>query len=126
MGSLIKGDISAGHARALINLDTEELQLKILEEIIKNNLSVRKVEGLVKKQGDSGKTGKKSAGQKASLSLDSIYQSDLENQLRGIFGTKVLCRQKKDGAGEIVIEFYSNDELDRLLELFDVINKPYN
>ena len=46
--------------------------------------------------------------------------------LRKIFGTKVLCKQNKDGKGEIVIEYYSNDELERLFELFEIIDKKYN
>jgi ParB family transcriptional regulator, chromosome partitioning protein len=52
--------------------------------------------------------------------------ADVEDKLMKIFGTKVNCRVKSDGSGEIVIEFYSNDELERLFELFDVINKSYN
>ena len=51
---------------------------------------------------------------------------DIEDRLRKIFGTKVNCRQKQDGSGEIVIEFYSNDELERLFELFEIIDKSYS
>lgn len=123
--SLIKGEISAGHARALINLDSEELQVSILEEIKRKNLSVRKVENLVKKNTQSEKTKKKSVDP-SGPSLATISQTDLENRLRGIFGTKVLCKQRKDGRGEIIIEFYSNEELDRLFELFDIIDKSYH
>ena len=47
----------------------------------------------------------------------------IENRIRSILGTKVICRQKKEGAGEVIIEFYSNDELERLLELFSLIEK---
>ena len=52
--------------------------------------------------------------------------TDVEDKLRKIFGTKVLCRQKQNGTGEIVIEFYSNDELERLFELFEIIDKTYH
>ena len=48
-------------------------------------------------------------------------QKDIENKLRSVFGTKVTCKQKKDGVGQITIDFYSNDELDRLFELFEII-----
>lgn len=121
--ALIENDISAGHARSLINLPSEKLQLAILDEIKKKNLSVRKVETLVKKY-LSGETKKeKQQPTKDTKSIEAISQSDVENKLRGIFGTKVLCKQKRDGAGEITIEFYSNDELERLFELFEIIDK---
>ncbi|MCK5455828.1 MAG: hypothetical protein KAI45_01800 [Melioribacteraceae bacterium] len=54
-------------------------------------------------------------------SLDYISNASIESKLRGIFGTKVICKQKKDGAGSIAIDFYSEDELERLLELFESI-----
>jgi ParB family chromosome partitioning protein len=121
--SLIKDEISAGHARALINLPSEELQVEILNKIKKEQLSVRKVElvvkniaNLIKKNEDNVKT----------TEMTAIVQKDIENKLRNIFGTKVSCKQKKDGSGSVTIEFYSNDELERLFELFEVINKNYN
>ncbi len=118
--SLIKNEISAGHARALINLYNENLQINILNKIKKKNLSVRKVEMLVK---DIIEGRKKNTTTSNSISdSDTLSLEDLQNKLRTIFGTKVLCKQKKDGAGEIKIEFYSNEELERLLDLFDVIN----
>jgi ParB family chromosome partitioning protein len=117
--SLIKDEISAGHARALINIFDEEIQLQILKKIKKDELSVRKVEQIVRKFNEE----KKSDPQKRNNSNDKelIVQKDIENKLRNIFGTKVICRQKKDGAGQITIDFYSNDELDRLFELFEII-----
>lgn len=121
--ALVKEEISAGHARSLINLPDEKLQLEILDKIVKQGLSVRKVEKLVReyisappKKAESKKDPLQDVAEAASL-------QDVENKLRRIFGTKVMCKQKKDGAGEVVIEFYSNDELERLFELFDVIEK---
>ncbi|MDX1702498.1 MAG: ParB/RepB/Spo0J family partition protein [Melioribacteraceae bacterium] len=120
--SLIKDEITAGHARALINLYDENLQLHILEKIKKNSLSVRKVEELVRKIGETKKTG--GTRKKETISdQDLISQKEIEDKLRIVFGTKVTCRQRKDGAGQITIDFYSNDELDRLFELFDLIEK---
>ncbi len=116
--SIIENKISAGHARALINIPDEQLQISIKNQIIKKNLSVRNVEQLVKKALTEEK---KSHRQKAHHDSDSIHVSDLEDKLRNIFGTKVICKQKKDGRGEITIEFYSNDELERLLDLFNSI-----
>lgn len=122
--SLIKEQISAGHARALINLPVEQMQIDIMHKIIAENLSVRKVENLVKKllQGVPRKYDKSDAQNNRA----DVSQKDIEDKLRRIFGTKVMCRQKQDGTGEIIIEFYSNDELDRLFDMFDLIGKQYN
>lgn len=119
--SLVKDEISAGHARALINIYDEKLQLQLLEKIKKQNLSVRKVEQIVKDLLSGKKDVKKDIAN--SNEQDLISQRDIENKLRIVFGTKVSCRQRKDGAGQITIDFYSNDELDRLFELFDIIEK---
>lgn len=121
--SLIDNEITAGHARAIINLPSVELQIATLNEIKKKSLSVRKVEALVKKFLSGSSEKKKSKSNPSLNSIEMLSQNDIENKLRGIFGTKVLCKQKKDGAGEIVIEFYSNDELERLFELFELIGK---
>lgn len=123
--SLVNDEITAGHARALINLPSVELQIATLNEIKKKGLSVRKVEAIVKKF-LSGKKDKKPKDTLSIKTVEMLSQSDLENKLRGIFGTKVLCKQKKDGSGEIVIEFYSNDELERLFELFEIVGKYNN
>lgn len=123
--ALIKEDISPGHARALINLPTESLQLEMLGKIKDGSLSVRKVEQIVKKflsgAGQSSKS--KHTLHRAPRSAN---LNDVEDRLRKIFATKVICRQKQDGSGEITIEFYSNDELERLFELFEVIDKSYS
>jgi len=124
---LISDDISSGHARALINLPGKNLQLRILKNILDNDLSVRKVEKLVK----DVLTSQSSIGKKKSVSLNrsditSSNLRDVEDKLRKIFGTKVSCKQDKKGSGKIVIEYYSPTELERLFELFDIIDKNYN
>jgi len=123
--SLIDESISAGHARALINLPGEALQLFALDRILEDNLSVRKVESLVKKLIKEGIPNKKSFSITQKKSVNSNL-NDLEDKLRKIFGTKVQCKQNKDGGGEITIEFYSIDELERLFELFEIIDSKYN
>lgn len=123
--NLINEEISAGHARALINLPGEDLQIFALEKILLDNLSVRKVENLVKKLISEGIPQKKSFTLKKSQPINSNLK-DVEDKLRKIFGTKVTCKQSKDGGGEIILEFYSNDELERLFELFEIIDKQYN
>ena len=124
--SLIKGEITTGHARALINVPVESTQLEILNQILKNKLSVRKVEAIVKHLSVPVSNNiKHSDRKKKESTLEEISLRDLEDKLRGIFGTKVECKQRKNDSGAISIEFYSNDELDRLLDLFDIIEK-YN
>lgn len=126
--NIIKETLSPGHARALINLPDEATQIEVMKKIISESMSVRKVEGMVKKivdgQGSSGKKNKKDGQSQNRLQM--LSQRDVEEKLRRIFGTKVICKQKQDGTGEVVIEFYSNDELDRLFEMFEVIAKEYN
>lgn len=121
--SLIKNEINAGHARALINLPSAKYQNQLLKKIINEQLSVRKVENLVKSFLKLSEKPKKTSSGNNRNNLELISQSDIENKLRNIFGTKVLCKQKKDGAGEVIIEYYSNDELERLFELFEIIEK---
>jgi ParB family transcriptional regulator, chromosome partitioning protein len=123
--SLVKNEISSGHARALINLPYELVQLEILEKIIKHNLSVRKVEEIVRKI-LNGKNGQKKKTTYSLRESGNTSQKDIENKLQGILGTKVICKQKKNGAGELTIEFYSFDELERLFELFEIIIKNQN
>jgi len=123
--SLIADEITAGHARALINLPNKAVQLKILKKIMDNDLSVRKVEKLVKDH----ITAQKTPDVKKSLTMLSGQSSNLyevEDKLRKIFGTKVSCKQRKNNSGEIVIHYYSSAELERLFELFEIIDKNYN
>ncbi len=125
--SLIKEEITSGHARALINLPSPELQLETLYKIREGNLSVRKVEQLVKKLLRFPEVeNKRSISFVPKTNSISANLSDIEDKLRKVFGTKVLCKQKQDGSGEITIEFYSYEELERLFELFEIISKSYN
>ena len=126
LDSLIKEQITPGHARALINIPSEAMQLDALKKIHEDGLSVRKVEQLVKKFLTEDKSPKRSVSFSSKSTRAAASISDVEDKLRKIFGTKVLCRQKQNGTGEIVIEFYSNDELERLFELFEIIDKTYH
>jgi ParB family chromosome partitioning protein len=126
--ALIKDKITSGHARAIINLDNEALQLQLLENILSKNLSVRKVERIVRELNDGGtrKIKKAPIDEEGKTSFYTPNLRDIEDKLRVTFGTKVKCIQRKDGSGEIVLEYYSKDELERLIELFEIINKNYN
>ncbi|MBX2992262.1 MAG: ParB/RepB/Spo0J family partition protein [Bacteroidetes bacterium] len=114
-----KGDLSAGHARALITIDDPSLQLHIFHKIMSKGWSVREVEKAVRESGRSkarGKSARRSAGSTPSNALASI-----EEKLRQKLGTKVEVKDMADGKGHILIEYYSLDDLDRLLDLFATI-----
>ena len=126
--ALINDKISMGHARAIINLENEGLQLQLLENILKKNLSVRKLERLVRELNDGGtrKPRKITSAQENKAIFYTPDLRDIEDKLRATFGTKVTCAQRKDGSGSITLEFYSRDELERLIELFEIISKNYS
>jgi ParB family chromosome partitioning protein len=119
------GSFSAGHARALINVPSEKLQIKLMHKIIAKELSVRNVEELIRKLSEKPKSKTKIIPD-GKNSIHKISNSAAEEKLRKILGTKVTCSQKKDGSGELKIEYYSNDELERLLELFEIIEEYNN
>jgi ParB family chromosome partitioning protein len=114
--SLRKGELTAGHARALLSLSDEKQQMKVFQKILKTGLNVRQVEKLVRIFGKKPETGKFKV---QTISLTEF--SDLEEKLRQVFGTKVKVYPKGEGKGEVVIEYYSILDLERLIELFMVI-----
>lgn len=107
------GELSNGHGRTLLAIEDKELQLKLAKKIIEEGLSVRETEALIKKI-QSTKKDKKEIVKNNELFLD------IEDRLKNIFGTKVklIANNKK---GKIQIEYYSNDELERILEMVDKI-----
>jgi ParB family chromosome partitioning protein len=123
--SLAKDEISTGHARALINLNNELQQIELLDKILKHNYSVRKVEEEVRKVFSPKKKPKLSLVSTNGKVNDSS-KKEIEEKMQRILGTKVMFKQGKSGAGEIIIEFYSTEELERLYELFETIGRGYN
>lgn len=113
--ALRKDAITMGHARALITLPDEKTQIRVFEKIVKNGLSVRKVEELVKTFGEAPK---KKIVSFASPRTDGGIQN-IESRLRQSLGTKVTIHRKSGDSGEIVIEYYNADDLDRLIELLE-------
>ncbi len=111
--------ISMGHARSLINMDDPEAQLKVYNKIIANDLSVRKVEDLVRKLGTENREDDP-VKEKPGNELDG-YES-LRDHLAGYFGADVQFRRNEKGKGKIVIPFSSNDELERIVGLLDKLN----
>ncbi len=103
--------ISTGHARALLAIDDPEEQYSVAQKIFDEKLSVRDVEKLVKNLHKPAKAKKLD-----DKTLQVIYQ-DLEEKLKRRLSTKVTIASKGEGVGKIEIEFYSNEDLDRLIDL---------
>jgi ParB family chromosome partitioning protein len=108
--SLKKNNLDMGHARALLSLDDTSLQMELWQKIVKNSLSVRKVESLVKSAKKASQNVDKTTKEKP------FYLIEIEEKLQHKFGTKVRVNTNKTG-GKIEIEYYSEDELDRIIEL---------
>jgi ParB family chromosome partitioning protein len=116
---LINDEISAGHARTLLSLPDGDSQFEIAKRIIEEKLSVREVEKLVKNILDPPAEKKeKTTGNTAE---DAIYEQ-LEERMKRIMGTKVFINRKKNNKGKIEIEYYSKDELERIIEMFESID----
>ena len=110
--------ITAGHARALISIEDPDEQYRIAQQIFDEKMSVREVEKLVKSLGKIKPTKKTKSIDKA---LEVIYK-DIEEKLKQKLDTKVsvLPSSKGDGSGKLEIEFYSNDDLEKII---DILNK---
>lgn len=111
-----KNEISMGHARALINVDTVDKQLFIFNEIRNRSLSVRQTEDLVRKMYKSGPAGVKES---VKASLPPAYKK-IEDNLATHFSTKVKLSHNKNGHGNISIEYYSIQELNKILDQIGV------
>lgn len=109
---VVKEEITTGHARALLGIEDTEQQISTAKKIVNEKLSVRDIEKLVKNINKPAKE-KKLSKEK---NFDFIYQ-DIEEKLKLSLGTKVSIAAKENGSGKIEIEFYSGDDLERLLEI---------
>jgi len=109
------GEISMGHARALLAARTPQQQNSIFQSILAKGLSVRQTEALVKQPGKSGAATPPASGKKASAT-DAAHFVDMAETLARTFGTRVRI-QRKGKRGKVEIEFYSDADLDRVLEL---------
>ena len=114
--------ISTGHARALLGLNDLEKQYTVAQQIFDEKLSVRETEKLVKKIQQEKNQKDTEKNKKIDPKLEAICH-DLEEKMKGIFGTKVAINQKDNKKGKIEIEYYSMDELDRIMDLFRTIEK---
>ena len=106
---IISGDLTSGHARTLVIIQNEEMQKAAAQYIIENKLSVRETESYIRNLLKNK--------EKKKVRIENPDFTVVEDKLKNILGTKVklLANHNK---GKISIEYYSNDELDRLLEFF--------
>lgn len=109
--------ISTGHARALLAIDDKEQQYDLANKIFDEKLSVRETEKLVKEIKNP-----KKPKMKKKVENEFVY-TDLENRMKEVMGTKVNISSKGNGKGKIEIEYYSDDELERMFEMIMSIRK---
>jgi ParB family chromosome partitioning protein len=108
---LLNGQLTSGHGRALLGIDDKDLQIKIAEEIIEEKYSVRETEKIIKTLNDSSR--KKRSKKETDKDPEII---NLEESLQRILGTKVRLNHSEKN-GKIVIEYYSKEELERIIEM---------
>ena len=114
---IIDDMISTGHARALLAIDDEETQINLATRIFDEKLSVRETEKIVKDL----KNPKKEKPKKE-IPNAFVYE-DLEEKMKNAIGTKVHVNHKANGKGKIEIEYYSDDELERIFELLMTVHE---
>lgn len=106
---IIDDMISTGHARAILAVEDPAVQYELAQRVFDEKLSVRDIEKIVKNLG-------KPVKEKPQVNNEyDVFYKDLSEKLKGSLGTKVNISGKGDGSGKIEIEFYSNDELDRII-----------
>ena len=135
---VLDGKITEGHARSILSLEDNDDREIMALEIIENNYSVRETERLVKEKKDSKTTNINIKTEESTSSIkkeninSTIINKDpnirrLEDDLEKIFATKVNVVDKNGREGKIVIEYYSSDDLERIMDMLDSIdiNKSY-
>lgn len=115
---LVQGQITSGHARALLALEEGEQQYQVALKIIGEKLSVRETEKLVKLLGKPKKEPKEKEEER---DLTFIFK-DLEERMKQVMGTKVSINRRDKNKGKIEIEYYSEAELERIVELIESIH----
>ncbi len=124
---VVDGTISMGHARALIPLEDGDSQFDIAQKIVDESLSVRSTEKLIKEVNNhlgensisENKTDTESENNQVNDQLeksDELIYKDLEEKLKQALSTKVVINRKKNGRGKLQIEFYSDDDLEKLID----------
>ncbi|MGL5260581.1 MAG: ParB/RepB/Spo0J family partition protein [Lachnospiraceae bacterium] len=109
---LIQDMISTGHARALLAIEDEEEQYNLAQKVFDEKMSVRDIEKYIKSLGKPEKKKKE-----VNKSIEVIYK-EMEEQLKEVLSTKVNISYKENGSGKFEIEFFNNDDFERLVEIF--------
>ena len=118
---LIDETISSGHGRTLLAIEDLETQYLLAIKIINEKLSVRETEKLVKNFSYDNKEKKNNKKLKEIKKNDDFIYRDLEEKLKTTIGTKVTINRKKNNIGRIEIEYYSDDDLERIIEMLMTI-----
>ena len=113
---VIEEMITAGHARAILGISDPDTQEMVAAKVFDHKLSVRETEELVRKILNPSKKKEKVSN----TAEDAVYES-LEEKMKGITGTRVFIRRKKNNKGKIEIKYYSRDDLERIIDLFESI-----
>ena len=113
---VIEEMITAGHARAILGISDPDTQEMVASKVFDHKLSVRETEELVRKILNPSKKKEKVSN----TAEDAVYES-LEEKMKGITGTRVFIHRKKNNKGKIEIEYYSRDDLERIIDLFESI-----
>lgn len=113
--------LSTGHARAILGIENLDKQYNTAQIVFDNKLSVRETEKLVKNI-QNEKTSQADTKKKLDPQISAVYR-DLEEQMKNILGTKVAINYKDDNRGKIEIEYFSKDELDRVIDMIRTVQK---
>jgi ParB family chromosome partitioning protein len=113
--------ISMGHARTIINIDDPQMQMEVFNRIIKEGLSVRKTEDIVRKL-NAAKEQKNQAGQSNQQNTLPKEYEELKNELSQYLKTDVDVKRNGKGVGKIIIPFKSDEQLDQIMAIFDKKN----
>ena len=116
-----QGRLSVGHAKVILGLATEKLQNSAAERVLKEGLNVRQTEQLVARLSDRAVGIVSNPAKPVTPLTTDTHVADLEGRLRERFGTKVQLRYN-GGKGSLDITFYSDDELERILQILGVAN----
>jgi ParB family chromosome partitioning protein len=125
LASLRDGTLTSGHARMLVSIEDDDAQLKLYREIVDKSLSVRQVEQLVReyrKRLDDAETADEDAADDAAEAVaapsrDALQIEQFTGSLRDLLSTQVSIRHKDSGSGKIEITYYSQDDLERVLDV---------
>ncbi|MBC7341394.1 MAG: ParB/RepB/Spo0J family partition protein [Clostridia bacterium] len=113
------GELSAGHARALLGLEDEDTMVALAQEVARRGLSVRQTEELVRASKEKGlarsRLGEADRKEKEAADPVRMWLRNVEEQLREVLGTKVMIRGRGD-RGRIIIEYFASEDLERIAE----------